>query len=172
MPSVSQCLVTSLCTKLEQWVRKTASENRRRWCGRDVARQVVLGVDSGDRKSSVANSRQSCTAERQWCGQRRVFTIRNMSQTAVFYSTQSNGNDGTTIVGLLHTKTVVAFIPLHAAITVLVDSQQVSHCLYVSDCLLCFIIGPSRACTARRSPCCSVTFLVGHIQLHCYTRGY
>jgi len=124
VPSVSQCLVTSLCTKLEQWVRKTASENRRRWCGRDVARQVVLGVDSGDRKSSVANSRQSCTAERQWCGQRRVFTIRNMSQTAVFYSTQSNGNDGTTIVGLLHTKTVVAYIPLHAAITALLTRSR------------------------------------------------
>jgi len=39
--------------------------------GRDVARQVVPGAGSGDRKRSVADSRQSCTADRQWCGQRR-----------------------------------------------------------------------------------------------------
>jgi len=33
------------------------SENSRRWCGRDVARQVVPGAGGGDRKSSVADSR-------------------------------------------------------------------------------------------------------------------
>jgi len=43
-------------------------ENRQRWCGRDVARQIVPGAGSGDRKSSVANSRR---ANRQWYGQRR-----------------------------------------------------------------------------------------------------
>jgi len=36
-----------------------------------VVRQVVPGAGSGDRKSSVADSRQPCTADRQWCGQRR-----------------------------------------------------------------------------------------------------
>jgi len=32
-----------------------ASENWQRWCGRDVARQVVPRAGSGDRKSSVAD---------------------------------------------------------------------------------------------------------------------
>jgi len=44
---------------------QTASENRQRWCGRDVARKVVPGAGSGDRKSSDADSRQPCTA---WIG--------------------------------------------------------------------------------------------------------
>jgi len=50
---------------------QTASENRQGWCGRDVARQVVPGAGSGDRKSSVAGSRPPCTADRQWCGRCR-----------------------------------------------------------------------------------------------------
>jgi len=39
---------------------QTASEHRQRWCGRDVAQQVVPGAGSGDRISSVADSRQPC----------------------------------------------------------------------------------------------------------------
>ena len=54
---------------------QTASENRRKWCGRYVARQVVPGAGSGERKSSVADSRQPCTADWQWCGQRRSYRL-------------------------------------------------------------------------------------------------
>jgi len=42
----------------------TASDNRQRWCGRDVARQVVPGAGRGDGKSSVTHSRQPCMADR------------------------------------------------------------------------------------------------------------
>jgi len=50
---------------------QTALKNRQKRYGRDVARQVVPGAGSGDSKSSVADSRQPCTADRQWCCQRR-----------------------------------------------------------------------------------------------------
>jgi len=43
-------------TPEEVRLQKT-SENRQRWCGRDVARQVVPGAGSGDRISSVVDSR-------------------------------------------------------------------------------------------------------------------
>jgi len=61
-----QTLNKSYREKKPEEVRfQTASENRQRWCGRDVARQVVPGAGcSGYRKSSVADSRQLCTTDR------------------------------------------------------------------------------------------------------------
>jgi len=50
---------------LEEVRLQTDFENRQRRCGRDVARQVVPGAGSGDRKNSVTDSRQPCTADRQ-----------------------------------------------------------------------------------------------------------
>jgi len=44
-------------TTPEEMRLQTASENTQRWCGRDVARQLIPGADSGDRKSSVVDSR-------------------------------------------------------------------------------------------------------------------
>jgi len=68
----SQALNNSYGKRTQEEVRlQTASEHRHRWCGRDVARQVVPGAGSSDRKSSVADSRQPCTADRQRCGPRR-----------------------------------------------------------------------------------------------------
>ena len=45
---------------------KAATVDRQRWSGGDMTRQTVPDTDSSDRKRSVADSRQPCTANEQW----------------------------------------------------------------------------------------------------------
>ena len=42
---------------------QATAENWQRWCGRDMAWEIVPGTSGGDRESSIANGRQPCMSD-------------------------------------------------------------------------------------------------------------
>ena len=53
---------------------QATAENWQRWCGRDMAWEIVPGTSGDDRESSIANDRQPCTTDRQRWRRRRTQT--------------------------------------------------------------------------------------------------
>jgi len=61
----SQALQKSQEGTPEEMRLQATAENWQRWCGRDMAWEIVPGTSGGDRESLIANGRQPCTTDRQ-----------------------------------------------------------------------------------------------------------
>jgi len=65
MTVTSQALQKSREGTPEEMRLQATAENWQRWCGRDMAWEIVPSTSGGDRESSIANGRQPCTTDRQ-----------------------------------------------------------------------------------------------------------
>jgi len=124
--------------------------NRQRWCGRDVARQIVPGAGSGDRKSSVDSRVRRTGSDVVSADRRRVLIPRSAGWRSLAGGTSNP------------THWLTALLPKWPAVcTVLFSKKIYSSCIISNGLSRHEIMGP------KEQKCLQLTAELSRQNLHC-----